>query len=255
MKLKIINCNIWIGGILFDELLSFLKEEDADILLLQEVYAGDDSFETKQHRSLYELQTTLGYSHTSFAPAFFEKVDGKELQQGNAILSKYPLEEMKTIFFDVHYQERDPDDHTKYHITPRNMQHCIARVKGRALHLFNIQGIWGEHGGDTPRRLHMADKILASLPSVSKHIVLAGDFNVDERTQTIAKIEEKLDNVFKDQLKTSFNIQNKDIIANPGYASSVVDMVFVSASVKILHSRVSRSNVSDHLPLVIEVEI
>ncbi len=44
MKLKVICLNIWIGGIFFDEIVDFLQKEDADILLLQEVYNGDSSF-------------------------------------------------------------------------------------------------------------------------------------------------------------------------------------------------------------------
>ncbi|MBI3620306.1 endonuclease/exonuclease/phosphatase family protein [Candidatus Roizmanbacteria bacterium] len=40
MKLKFLNLNIWLGGMLFRSALKFLKAENADIITLQEVYNG-----------------------------------------------------------------------------------------------------------------------------------------------------------------------------------------------------------------------
>lgn len=254
MKLTLVNVNIWIGGILFDELLDFLKNQAADIVLLQEVFSGDDQFEAKQYRSFEVLQKELGLPYAHFAPAFTEPAEGREVTQGNAILSKYPLSEVSVSFYDVPFGPRDPDDDTKYHVTPRNLQHVTANISGKELHLLNTQGIWGEHGGDTERRLKMADHIMAEVGE-NHPLVLSGDFNVNEDTQTIRKIEAKLKNVFKKELKTSFNVKRKDLERSPGYATSVVDMFFVSEDVKILEHFVPQVDVSDHMPLVCSIEI
>lgn len=255
MKLKVISVNVWIGGILFDAILEFLRKQDADIVLLQEVYNGDTRFQTPQQQCLTQLKEQLGYEHASFAPAFYEMVDGKQLMQGNAVLSKYPVLQEKIIFYDVPFQERNPDDVTQYHVTPRNLQHVILDCDGTQLHVYNTQGIWGEHGGDTKRRLEMAKTITAALPQDDVPVILAGDFNVDENTQTIALIEEKLLNVFKGELVSSFNLKHKDIKKDPGYATSVVDLFFVSKSVSVLNHFVAQDDVSDHLPLVCEIAI
>jgi hypothetical protein len=42
MKIKVVCLNLWQGGNLFDGILKFLEAEDADILLLQEVYNASD---------------------------------------------------------------------------------------------------------------------------------------------------------------------------------------------------------------------
>ena len=34
MKIKFISLNVWIGGVLFDNIVDFLKKEDADIVVL-----------------------------------------------------------------------------------------------------------------------------------------------------------------------------------------------------------------------------
>lgn len=254
MKLKVICLNVWIGGILFDELVAFLKQEDADILLLQEVYNGDSTFQKIQYRTFTELQRALGYEYSHFAPAFLEDAEGKEVVQGNAILSKLLIAHVNTIFYDVAYSKRDLNDSTKYQFTPRNLQHVTAIVAGKELHILNTQGIWGTDGKDTQRRLQMSDQILEEIGE-NTPVLLAGDLNVDEKTQTIAKIETRLVNVFKNQLVTSFNTSRKNLVSDPGFATAVVDMLFVSPDIHVLEARVPKVDISDHLPLVCEIEL
>ncbi|GIK84093.1 MAG: hypothetical protein BroJett025_07150 [Patescibacteria group bacterium] len=254
MKLKIVCLNVWIGGILFDEIVAFLREQNADIVLLQEVYNGDASFTKKQYRTLSELQTLLGYQYAHFAPAFLEDAEGKEVVQGNAILSKLPLTEVSVTFYDVGFGKRDANDNTTFHITPRNLQHIVADLNGIKLHVLNTQGIWGTNGDDNERRLHMSDHILKESGN-SAPLIFAGDLNVNEKTETVKRIEKKLTNVFKNQLVTSFNLKRKDLVQDPGYATSVVDMLFVSPDIKVLSASVPQVDVSDHLPLVCEIEL
>ena len=42
MKIKVLTLNVWHGGRLWDEMIEFLVKEDADLLLLQEVYNDTD---------------------------------------------------------------------------------------------------------------------------------------------------------------------------------------------------------------------
>ena len=50
MKIKVITLNVWHGGRLWDELMAFLKSEDADVLILQEVHSElDGSTIPQQH--------------------------------------------------------------------------------------------------------------------------------------------------------------------------------------------------------------
>lgn len=254
MTVRVLCLNVWLGGILWDEMIDFLKEESADILLLQEVYNGDSSFDKIQYRCFSELKQMLQYEYAQFAPTFIEDAEGKEIVQGNAILSKYPLEEIGVSFYDVPFEKRDPDDSTKYHLTPRTLQHVVATVGEKKLHLFNTQGIWGTHGKDTDRRLAMADHILEKV-SGQIPLVLAGDFNVEDDTKTIGKIKAQLVCVFENQLTSSFNLRRKDIVKNPGFATSVVDMMFVSPDIKLRSSVTPDVDVSDHRPLVCEIEL
>ena len=82
-------------------------------------------------------------------------------------------------------------------------------------------------------------------------VVLAGDFNVQEKTESIGLIETHLTNIFKGERSSSFNMKHK---TNPGFATAVVDMVFVSPSLTVLEHRQCDENVSDHVALTATIE-
>lgn len=297
IKLKIICLNLWLGGLLFEEILQFLRDENPDIVLLQEVYNSDDLSLKRNFRSFSILRDELNFAYSHFAPAFLEIIESSQLvndlsigtpianvpnqkiMQGNAILSKFPIIDQSIKFYDIPFGNRI-DEFAYYSVTPRNLQHVlldlnssdkeaggqalldgknISVVSGQKLHVFNTQGIWGTHGNDTDRRLKMGDFIVnevsRSLQSEKSSVFLAGDFNLNPNTKTVKKIENILESVFKSNLKTSFNLKRKNLEKDPGYATSAVDMMFVSSDIKVLTKSCSNVDISDHLPLEVELEV
>lgn len=250
MPVKFITINIWEGGRLLDELIDFLEHEQPDIITMQEVYNSPDTSHEQRLQSLPRLQAALDLPYASFAPTFKDVLLPAPLDRGNAVLSRFPIESTKTIFFDVPYDAAYKNNGPDYSYTPRNMQHVAITAPNYTINAYNVHGIWGFDGQDTERRLEMADLILAATDS-HEHVVVAGDFNVHERTETIRRLETKLQNVFKDERTTSFNMQRK---TNPGYATAIVDFVFVSHDLTALTHTQPTVDVSDHLPLVCELE-
>lgn len=231
-------------------MIAFLRSEQPDILVAQEVYAGDDQKLPPNYRSLAEISRALDLPHTFFSPTFRDLSDVGAIEQGNAIFSHFPILETRTMFFDVPYNPSrvETPDST---FTPRNLQHAVVDVQGTVLNVFNTQGIWGFDGNDNPRRLAMADAIAKEIQGKPR-VILAGDLNVQEGTEAIQKIEAHLTNVFKGGLTSSFNLRHKP--GNP-FASAIVDFVFVSADLRVLAHRAPDVDVSDHRPLVCEFEI
>lgn len=253
MRIKLISLNVWIGGILMDQILEFLKFENADIVFLQEVFDGHDEALDKNYRTMDVLREIGMYSYTSFAPAFIESVDEQKIVQGQAILSKFPLKENETVFYDQPFGDRR-DGREWYAYTPRNLQRVIAHIGGRLVHLYNTQGIWGEDGNDSPRRTKMVRTILSSIEK-DDTVILGGDLNLLPTTKAVKEIENTLESVFKTSLKTSFNLSRKNIIKDPGYATSAVDMLFVSRDIKIISARCPEVDISDHLPCIAELQL
>ncbi|MEK7458162.1 MAG: endonuclease/exonuclease/phosphatase family protein [Patescibacteria group bacterium] len=165
------------------------------------------------------------------------------------------MENRRTIFLNVPYGEYDPVPVGKdFSQHPKNMQCCEIYVGGTKLNVCNMHGLWELSGGDTPERLKMSEIIVQEVGNKRK-VILAGDFNLRPNIQTVQNIEKHLANVFKDQLRTTFNLKRKDLKKFPGYASTVVDMIFTSKDVSILSRGSPNVDVSDHMPLVVEFSV
>jgi len=251
MQVKILCLNLWQGGNLLDEILAFLQEEKPDILLLQEVYNGHTTSWNRKFCSMDILREALSYPFESFAPAFLERTEFGKVDQGNAILSRFPILDTQIFFYDKPYAERE-DTREYFEITPRNLQRAKIDINGRTIQVFNTQGVWGEDGNDNPRRLKMAQTIVEATAPY-KGVVLAGDFNVQENTKSVEQIETHLVNVFaNDPRITSFNMKHK---TNPGFATAVVDLMFVSPDLHVKQAQQYDADVSDHLALSMMIEL
>ena len=133
----------------------------------------------------------------------------------------------------------------------RNLQHVEITFDKKKINLFNTLGIWGIDGNDNPARLNMSKVILDNTIN-QEHVILGGDFNMDPNTIAIKSIEKSLTNVFQGYLKSTFNMKRK---TKPVFGNLWVDMIFVSQSIKVISKKCPQVDISDHLPLVIEIAI
>jgi endonuclease/exonuclease/phosphatase family metal-dependent hydrolase len=254
VKVKIISINLEHGGVRFDEIIEFLKEQDADIVLSQETFSTPDDSVDRQYRSMQLMPGLLGYEYADFSAAFrdFDRTDGKG-QRGNGIFSKYPLTAKETVFFDGEYSETYRDTPEQYPNCPRNLQHVVVHLPDCDIDVFNIQGVWDLDGDNySEKRKRMAETVIAETKDLSR-VILAGDTNAKPTNQAIIDIEEHLKSVFpKDELQTTFNMRVK---TNPGYATAAVDMILVSPHIEVLEKSCPDVDVSDHLPLIATLEV
>lgn len=251
MKIKFVTLNIWKGGMLFDKILAFINKEAPDIIAMQEVRNGKDSRLEKQFRTFGVFKEKLGYPYSVFSPAFLNILSVGKIEEGNAIFSRFPIVHNKVIFFDRQYGEFNSEDSKHFELIPGILQHAVIKFQSLKLNIFNVHGIWGVDGKDNEGRLKMS-RIIADEVKDKENVILAGDFNVKPNTKTIQNIEKYLINVFKDELQTTFNMKYKE---NRGYATSVVDMVFLSKNIKVLNHFCPKKDISDHLPLVCTLEL
>jgi endonuclease/exonuclease/phosphatase family metal-dependent hydrolase len=252
MRIKFVTLNLLEGGIFFDNIERFLTEERPDVMTFQEVYNGADATLEKRFRTMEVLSSIFPSYHASFAAAFND-IDHGGVESGNAILSRFPITSAGHAFFDVPYDPayRKELRNGDYSHDPQVIQTVQLDAEGKTLHIGNVHGIWNTDGNDNPRRLAMSKTIVEQMRGKSPAI-LAGDFNVQPETETIGNIEKHMTNVFKGQLTSTFNMRHK---TNPGYATAVVDMVFVSPDVQVVSNHLSEADVSDHKALVCEFEI
>jgi len=252
MKLKLINLNLFEGGLLFERAFDFIDSYRPDLICLQEIFDGQTPNLPSNLRTTQLLHQHFSDYHLFFSPEFIAIRDEGKIPIGNAILSKFPFITQSTIELSQPFGEylSPPADKDWSH-HPKNMQQVHLVIGGLSLDLFNLHGIWGLGGDDTPARLKMSQIIIDQIQDM-ENVILSGDFNVKPNTQTIANIEQHLTNVFKDELTTTFNMKRK---TNPGYATAVVDMVFASPHIQIISKSCPQVDISDHLPLVVEFDL
>lgn len=251
MQVKILCLNLFEGGLLWNTIVPFIHRENPDILCLQEVCNGDEK-QPINFQSIKRLKALLPDYFSYYSPELFEIFPQGQGDGGNAIYSRFPILEEKTIFLHEEYRQilrpRREDDFSHY---PKNLQSIVVDVGGKKLHVCNMHGIWGLDGADTKERLRMSKLIIKEIKG-KKPLVLMGDFNIKPNTKTIEVIESKLTNVFKGEMTTSFNMEHKK---NPGYATAVVDMFFASPDIEIVSKSVPTDDVSDHLPLLVTINL
>lgn len=253
MKFKCITLNIEHGGILMDNILDFLKSEKPDILFLQEVYNSHNINLENRFRSvtiIAEELKELTPFHDFRGYAYDPDV---ECEMGLAIYSKFPLGLVDIFFFDVPYGSVTfTGEHNPLNV-PRAIQFVQASSDLVTLNLYNIHGVWGYDGLDSPRRIKMSQDI-AEVIKDKTNVILAGDTNFDTKaTETIRIIEDAgVESVFGNSLTSTFNMAHKD---NPGYATASVDMIFKSKNINVLDKKICEVDISDHYPLLAVFEI
>ena len=253
MKLKVLCLNLWLGGRLMDGVIDFLRQQDADILLLQEVYVSDDPKTPENYRSLDTITSELPYEHADFAPALIDNMPEGKVLSGNAVLSRLPILSRDVTFFREPFSERPhPQDPQYMPSSPRNLQHVQLKTSAGPLEIYNFQGVWDLDGDNySDRRREMSQKIIEAIKN-KQNVILAGDTNAQPTNKAIQEVEKHLTSVFGTELKSTFNMKHK---TNPGYATARVDMIFVSPNIKVLEKRCHDVDISDHLPLTATLEV
>lgn len=252
MQIKIMSLNIWHGGRLFDAAVDFIRQENPDILALQEVYDGTDPHLETRFRCYTELRHNLKYPHSVFDTEFIDNLAEGRIPQGNAVFSRFPIANHSVDMFMGPIDQDYRDEDKKYAEITRNVQTLELATPEGLVNFINFHGVWGLEGeADSPDRKKMSDALLGAAAGKPR-CILVGDTNAKPVNPALQRVEEKLVSVFGDTLASTFNMRQKD---NPGYASAAVDMIFVSQDVRVISKAVPDVDISDHLPVIATVEI
>lgn len=258
MSLKVFSLNLWNGGRLLDEALRFLKAQSADIMLFQEAYDGQDSSLERRLRTTQELRKAFPDYDSSFAPVYLDTRDKEgEIEDGQFLMSCFPILDHKNIYFDIPYGRYDQDGVHDFTLFPATCQVARVNIQGRVVRILNVHGpVWLDGTVDTDRRLMMKDALLKEMNQAQDQqeaIILGGDFNVQPQTQTRQDLKQFVQPVLADnKLKTTFNMKRK---SNPGYATAPVDMIYVSPEFSVLEAECLEEDISDHLPILARLEL
>ena len=259
--MRIISLNTWGGRAGREKLLSFFKTQagTTDVFCLQEIWsapyehleghlAGGLEIDNEQIMvyGLQEISAALPNHIAFFRPhhgdhyglSMFVRKDLVILEEGEVFVYKQK----------GYVAEGDVGNHAL------NIQYVTVKAASGTITVINFHGLWtsmgaGKGKGDSPERLGQSGKILEFMKEIQNPIVLCGDFNLLPDTRSIRKFEDAgLRNLIKEfgvtSTRTSF------------YTKPVkfADYVFISKDVNLRDFRVLPDEVSDHAPMLIEVQ-
>jgi endonuclease/exonuclease/phosphatase family metal-dependent hydrolase len=130
----------------------------------------------------------------------------------------------------------------------------VNGVHGR-INILNIHGVSRPKDKlDSDKRLEQSQKLIEYMNTVEGGKIIGGDFNLNENTKSVAMFEKNgYINLIKEfGIRTTRNrLVWERYPETPQYYS---DFVFVSPEIMIRNFEVIENEVSDHLPLILEIE-
>ncbi|MFH0772941.1 MAG: endonuclease/exonuclease/phosphatase family protein [bacterium] len=265
--MKLISLNVALFEANNHLLTKFLHEHKADFVCLQEITRSLEDGVDKAYVSKDVVDTT-----TKNLPYFFfgpnsimgdfeqKNFHGKEIYRfefgglmefGNYTKSHYKIVKAQNVFvqnsftYSTDFSKWPDEDYRAVLITDHIVQ-------GKKIRILNYHGVWTRHKQGNKMSLS-ANKIINELALKAEgEVIICGDFNLFPDTPSM--------NVFEKNFTSLVNVHNIRTTrpsTNELHASkrNVVDYILVSKGIRVKQFEVIESNVSDHLPLVLDFEL
>lgn len=217
-----------------EKISELIKKYNPDIVTLQEVdqysvlSGGFDQFAY--------LKEKLKYPYKFFAPSCSVIIFGKRIfVSGNAIFSRYPLENCKSFNFNFSF----PTERQGFVVAdlklPENKTHTIFSVHLVWLDLMRLSSKFSR-----AHQLNLVEKVILERKNP---VIVAGDMNCD----FLGK--EKSLKFFTDQIGLRvYNPENKNLNTHPSWSSKKrIDWILCSKNINFTSHQTISDRVSDHL--------
>ncbi len=129
------------------------------------------------------------------------------------------------------------------------LQTVTVEHAGRPLRIGHLHGYWErDEGEDKPPRDEQIANLMAWIDEETSPVVLCGDFNMNRASRGIDRLSARLTNLIRTHdVPTTRPRWN-------AYHGTVADYCFVSPELAVRSFTVLSDDVSDHLPLMLQLE-
>lgn len=251
MFLKVIQVNIYKGQYL-NSLINFVKAEHPDIMFMQEVTSGVINLSGDQSNLFEVLKRELGYQGVFYSSATI--IDKFNTFQGNAVLTRHKILESKFIPLNKHtgmtldvFNNQD-----FFPAFPRSIVEVKVEINEQEIMALSCHGAWSAPPRDNPENYRQAKLIEKHLKELKLPFIMGADMNMPPTTRVIKTIEKSAKNLIHNSGIKQTTHPKVHKIVPLGY---LVDYIFTSSQFKKLSIKAPEILVSDHLPLVAEVEL
>lgn len=263
--MKLVSINVAIKVANTGKVVDFLKRENAHIIALQEVVRHLEDSVHPTYRSKADIETALvdQYPHVFFGPIWLadgfknaQTVDydfGGHIEQGCEILSKFPISSGTNEFYYKHFTYMQ--DWSAWHQEDHGRAVLITRldVNGKPLQILNLHGIWTADKNGDERTLAQTRYIVDAAKRNDIATIIVGDFNLLPDSASLQGLNDNFRNLISDYGITTTRPKFKDNLESGG--DKVIDYIFVNQHIDVKDFRVPQTDVSDHLPLILDFEL
>jgi endonuclease/exonuclease/phosphatase family metal-dependent hydrolase len=171
---------------------------------------------------------------------------GGKTEQGTQVISKYPICSAENKFYYGDYKTEYDATHFRERDWARSILSAIINLpNNKQIKIIDVHGIWNLTRMGDDRTIAQSEFIIAELLKDKMPTIVAGDFNLVPESPSIKMLEQYLTNLsVKYKLKTTRPTKNM-----------VVDYIFITDDITVKDFMVIDTNVSDHLPLVLDFDI
>lgn len=256
--MKLISLNIEHGANI-RKLVDFIKKqsETTDIFVFQEMDEPTSSGPTKAPGGVLGNNITLPAAYSTISNVLSDFVPYRSkpyvsLGSFLAIFVKRGLE------IDGRRERVLTKTVELFGLNSRSRLLCIRVHKGdKSFWVCNTHGVLipGKWREDTAERLLQSRMILNTLSEFEEPKLLCGDFNLPPHTKTMELLEKNMDNlIVRYKIK---NTRSRLYLKNAKYANGaeITDHILISRDVKATGFKVLDTNVSDHLPLILNFSV
>lgn len=255
MKLKFLQVNIFRGKFL-EELLEFIKKLDPDIIAMQEISSGDTNLYKDKKANLFELiKGRIGYNGVFHSDTSLSSSPSSRF--GNGVFSKWPIVSSKPVplatFRPLTLDEFNNNTDDVWAKLSRHMLDATVDMGGEKIHAISVHGRRIAPPVDDPENTRQAHIMADYLKSLGEEpFIVGGDFNVPPETEVIKLVSEVSNNLMVGSgIKQTLN-PREHILGDHGF---LVDYVFTSKHFEKISLEVPWVTVSDHLPIIVELEL
>ncbi len=254
LKIKVVQINIYKGRY-FKELVKFIKSEKPDFVTMQEVTTGNFNLYDDKNANIFEmLVSELGMFGVYNGDL---KLKGQNSSIfGNAIFSKWKIIDKNVLvlkkFRPVTNLELDGISGEIREKIDRHLLCATTEFMGNKIDILCWHGAWTAPPQDTNETFRQATMVYEYLKKLKNPFILGGDLNAVIQSKTVSLIGTIANNlmlVANAKVTTNLKVHK---IAPLGF---LIDYIFSSEEFKLKLINVPGVTVSDHLPVVAELEI
>lgn len=245
MQFKLLNLNIY-GGKYYDNIVSFVRTSDFDILCFQELKAGTLGFTRTNilEQLKKDLKMEAEFAFTT------NLVGDKSSYDGNAIFYKNGLKTRNRQIVQLYPFLEVLPNQTIFNSYPRNALSLDFLIDNTTFSVINTQLAWNIKPEETRAQLAVGQKLFEFVKNFKNDYVLAGDFNLESDSHTVSQFGKVGRNLTQENgLTNTLNPRThraKEIFPK-GLA---VDFIFTTSNIRVEEFKlVDTPDLSDHFGL------